>query len=114
MARVVDSLKPSRGGLLKKTVVGALACLVLYAIIGFFVMPLVVRSLITTYLSERLHRDVTIQTVSINPFMLTVQVQKGVITEPIHNLELVSFDELFMNLEAARCGRVDQSCGRSA
>ena len=85
---------------MKKIVVGALACLVLYAIIGFFVMPLVVRSLLTTYLSERLHRDVTMQTVSINPFMLTVQVQKGVITEPIHNLELVSFDELFMNLEA--------------
>ena len=85
---------------MKKTVVGALACLVLYAIIGFFVMPLVVRSLLTTYLSERLHREVTIQSVSINPFVLTVQIQEGVITEPIHNIAFVSFDELFMNLEA--------------
>lgn len=77
MARVVDSLKPSRGGLLKKTVVGALACLVLYAIIGFFVMPLVVRSLLTKHLSGRLHRDVTIQSVSINPFVLTLQIREG-------------------------------------
>ncbi len=100
MARVVDLSKPRRGGFLKKIVAGALACLVLYAIIGFFVMPLVARSLLTTHLSEMLHRDVTIQSVSINPFALTVQIQEGLITEPVHNLAFVSFDELFMDLEA--------------
>lgn len=85
---------------MKKIVVGVLACLVLYAIIGFFVMPLVVRSLLTTQLSEMLHRDVTIQRVSINPFVLTVQIQNGLLTEPIHNIVFVSFDELFMDFEA--------------
>ena len=81
-------------------VVGALTCLVLYAITGFFVMPVVVRALLTTHLSEMLHRDVTIQSVAVNPFVLTVQIQGGSITEPIHNLPFVSFDELFMDLEA--------------
>lgn len=83
---------------MKKIVVGALACLVVYATIGFFVMPLVVRSLLTARLSEMLHRDVTIQRVSVNPFVLTVQIQEGLITD--HNLAVVSFDELFIDLEA--------------
>lgn len=99
MPRVVDSWKPW-GGFLKKIVLGALVCLVLYGITGFFVMPVVVRSLLTTYLSEMLHRDVTIQSVSMNPFVLTVQIRESSITEPIHNLPFVSFDELFIDLEA--------------
>jgi uncharacterized protein involved in outer membrane biogenesis len=99
MAKVVDALKPWRGGL-KKIAAGALACLILYAIIGFLVMPAVVRSLLATHLSERLHRDVAIQSVSINPFALTVRIREGSITEPIRNLPFVSFDELFVDLEA--------------
>lgn len=86
------------GGFVKKLVASALACLVLYAIIGFLVMPLIVRSLLTTQLSEMLHRDVTIQSVAINPFTLTVQIQKGVITD--RDLAFVSFEELLVDLEA--------------
>lgn len=98
MGRLIDSVTPWRGGFVKKLVVSAVACLVLYAITGFLVMPLVVRSLLATQLSEMLHRDVTIQRVSINPFVLTVQIQEGVITD--HARAVVSFDELFVDLEA--------------
>jgi uncharacterized protein involved in outer membrane biogenesis len=52
------------------------------------------------HLSERLHRDVAIQSVSINPFVLTVRIQEDSITGPIHNLPFILFNELFMDFEA--------------
>jgi hypothetical protein len=85
---------------LKKIVAGVVVCLVVYAIVGFFMMPAVVRSRIITRLSERLHREVAIQSLSINPFVLSVRIQEGSITELIHNFPLILFDELFMQFEA--------------
>jgi len=73
--------------------------LVFFSIIGFLVLPPIVKSVLLTQLSEKLHREVSIQAVRINPFMLSVTVRGLEIKEPKSQTPFVSFDELYLNLQ---------------
>ena len=79
-------------------IVGAVA---LFAVVGFFVVPPVAKHYLVKNLSELLNRPVAIQDIKVNPFSMTVTVRGFVIKEPGGNPEVfVSFDELFVNLQA--------------
>ena len=51
-------------------------------------------------LSEKLRREVTIKTVKINPFMLSLRIQGFAIREPRSTKPFVSFDELYLNFQS--------------
>ncbi len=90
---------------LKKIFLGAIIFLVLFSIAGFFVAPPILKSVLTTKLSERLHRQVTIQKIRVNPFMLSLDV-KGVLVKDRENKgTFASFDELYINLQTASIWR---------
>ncbi|MDP2156962.1 MAG: DUF748 domain-containing protein, partial [Nitrospirota bacterium] len=73
--------------------------LVAFSIIGFLILPPIVKSILLKQLSEKLHREVSIQSVRINPFMLSVTVRGFEIREPKAQTPFVSFDELYLNLQ---------------
>lgn len=75
------------------------AFLVIFSITGFLLLPPIVKSVLLKQLSQKLQREVSIQSVRINPFMLSVTVRGFEIKEPKSQTPFVSFDELYLNLQ---------------
>ncbi len=92
-------------GFWKKVLRWSAISLVLYALFGFFVLPYVLKSVLASQLTQRLHREATIQAVSFNPFRLTLQVNDFVLKERNGTDPFVSFTELALNLEAVSVWR---------
>jgi uncharacterized protein involved in outer membrane biogenesis len=86
---------------LRKILIGTLIFLVLFTITGFFVAPPILKSVLTKKLSEKLHREVAIQKIKVNPFMLSVDIKGFVVKNREKSGTFISFDELYMNLQAA-------------
>ena len=84
---------------LKKLLRGVLVFLVLFSVMGFLVLPPVVKAVALKQLSEKLKRQVTIQAVKINPFMLSLTIDGFAIKEPGSSKTFVSFDELYLNFQ---------------
>jgi len=73
--------------------------LAVFSIIGFLVFPPIIKSVLLKKLSETLHRDVIIQTVRFNPFMLSLTVRGLEVKEPKSQQRFVSFEELYLNFQ---------------
>ncbi|WP_313951919.1 DUF748 domain-containing protein [Accumulibacter sp.] len=71
----------------------------MFSVLGFFALPPFVKSTLSTKLSEALSRPVAIESVSINPFTLTVQVAGLVIQEKGGGETLAGFERLDINAE---------------
>jgi hypothetical protein len=84
---------------LKKLVRGVLVFLVLFSLSGFFILPPIVKSVALKQLSEKLKREVTIQSLKINPFLLSLTVRGFAVREPRTPETFVSFDELYLNFQ---------------
>ena len=83
----------------KKIAVTIGACLIVYAFIGFVIVPLVLESILPKKLSEALHRPVHIENISLNPFALTAAVEGLDIQDKNSTSPFVSFEELFVNIQ---------------
>ncbi len=86
---------------LRKVLTGALIFLVLFTITGFFIVPPVLKSVLISKLSEKLHRKVTIEKIKVNPFMLSVDIKGFMVKDRANSGTFVSFDELYLNLQTA-------------
>ena len=74
--------------------------LAVVGVVGFLVAPPVVRSVAESALTQALHRPVSIEGVSINPYALSAEVRGLRIDEPGGGVEAASFKALYANLEA--------------
>lgn len=80
-----------------RVLLGVLAGLVLlYALIGFFLVPRIARSEITSYVEQQLHSKVSIGQIQFNPFTLTARVNQFSLTEA-DGTPIASFDSLLVN-----------------
>ena len=68
-----------------------------YALIGFLVVPPIVKPMIEEKLSEVLHRNVTVETLRVNPFAPSATVRGFVVRERSGDAPFVTFDELYLN-----------------
>jgi hypothetical protein len=68
-----------------------------FAVIGFLVVPPIVKSQLEQRLSERLHRTVTVETVRANPFAPSLTVRGFAVRERSGDALFVTFDELYVN-----------------
>ena len=91
-----NKLKPR----LKKIFVGLIIFFVLFTVLGFFVLPPILKSILTKKLSENLHRSVTINQIKINPYALSIAVRGLTIKDKDTSETFVSFDEFFVNLQS--------------
>jgi uncharacterized protein involved in outer membrane biogenesis len=83
----------------KKILVGILIFLFVFTVTGFFVLPPIVKSVLTKQLSANLHREVTIGQVRINPYTFSVTVRGLAVKERSSAATFVSCKELYVNLE---------------
>ena len=67
---------------------------------GFLVAPPLVKSIAEEKLSEQLHRKVTIEGISINPYALSAEVRGFRMLEPDGKATAASFASLYANVEA--------------
>jgi uncharacterized protein involved in outer membrane biogenesis len=72
---------------------------VCYTLIGFLILPAVVRLVAVSQLRQHLQREVSIAAVRMNPYTLTTTVQDMVVFEPDGKNRLAAFRELFVDLQ---------------
>lgn len=70
-------------------------------ILGFFVLPPIVKSVLLDQLGSALHREVTVERIYINPYALTAQVDGLAIHEREGEERVAGFDSLYLNLQAS-------------
>jgi hypothetical protein len=84
----------------RRRAVWAAAAVALYAIVGFFLVPLVARGQLEKILSETLHRQATVARVRFNPFTLTARIE-GFDLKDRDGAPLLRFDRLTVNLQVS-------------
>jgi uncharacterized protein involved in outer membrane biogenesis len=82
-------------------VISAAAFLIVFTLVGFFVVPLILKSVLTKQLTAALHRDVTIREVRFNPFALSATIRGLAVKEPKGPETFASLEELYVNLQAS-------------
>ncbi|MBN1364645.1 MAG: DUF748 domain-containing protein [Syntrophaceae bacterium] len=85
--------------ILKKIIIGLLIFLVVLGIVGFFIVPPIVKPLIMEKISAALHRKVAIEKIGINPYAVSVTVKGFSLEDPGKPKPFVTFDELYVNAE---------------
>ncbi len=94
---VAEKLRAPR---VRKAAIAAGALLVLWAVLGFFVLPVVLRPVVEKKLAARLHRPVTLRKLSINPFALSATLT-GLDVRDRDGGPFFSFERLYLNAEAS-------------
>lgn len=80
----------------KRTGIG----LAVIAVIGFLLLPLVIRPVLEKKLSEALHRTVTIRSLYINPFTIAAALKGVTISQRGAPDVMLSFEEFYVNVQA--------------
>ena len=84
----------------KKILLGILIFFVVFTLVGFFVLPPILKSVLVNQLSQNLHREVTIKQIKINPYALSITVRGLMVKEKGSPETFVSFEEIFLNLRS--------------
>jgi Domain of Unknown Function (DUF748) len=83
----------------KKILIGVIIFFVVFTLVGFFVLPPIVKSVLSKQLSENLHREVTIEQIKFNPYTLSISVRGLTIKDKGSSETFVSFGEIFLNFQ---------------
>ena len=75
-----------------------LGLLLFYAILGFLILPPIIRAIAVKQLSRQLDREVSIEKVKINPFVLSTTV-RGLLIKDKDGQPFVSWDEVYVNFQ---------------
>ncbi len=89
---------PLRGPRARKTLVAAAATLFVWAILGFFVAPPLLRPVVERRIGETLHRKATLRGLAINPFALSATLT-GLDVKDRDGGPFLSFERLYVNAE---------------
>ena len=84
----------------QKLLLAAVLGVLLYTLIGFLVLPPIVRAVAVRQLHKVLHRDVRIEAVRLNPYTLSATVRNMEVLEPGGQNRLAAFRELYVNLQS--------------
>ncbi len=83
----------------KKILIGVIIFFVVFTLVGFFVLPPIVKSVLSKQLSENLHREVTIEQIKFNPYTLSISVRGLTIKDKGSSETFISFGEIFLNFQ---------------
>jgi hypothetical protein len=82
----------------RKWVVWAVGLLVFYTIFGFLILPLIVRAVAVKQIAKQLGREVSIQKVKLNPYVLSATI-RGLLIKDKDGQPFVSWDEVYANFQ---------------
>src|SRR3954465_10328901 len=78
----------------------ALALLLVFTVVGFFVLPPIVKSQLEKRLSATLGRRVTVESVKVNPYALSLTLRDLAIKEKDGAAPFVGWRTLYVNFDA--------------
>lgn len=76
------------------------AALILYTLLGFFAVPRIARAQLESYVTEQLHRQVSVGEIRFNPFAFDTSIA-GLTLREADGSPVVSFRHLYVNAELA-------------
>jgi hypothetical protein len=82
----------------RKIVRWIVGLLLFYTIFGFFILPPIVRAIAVKQLSRQLDREVSIEKIKINPFVLSTTV-RGLLIKDKDGQPFISWDEVYVNFQ---------------
>jgi hypothetical protein len=82
----------------RKLINWVLGFLFVYAIVGFFILPPIIRAVAVKQLSAQLDRKVTIQKIRLNPFAFSTSV-RGLLIQDKDGQPFVSWDEVYVRFQ---------------
>jgi len=85
---------------LKKVLIGVIIFFAVFTLFGFFALPPILKSILIKQLSQNLHREVTIEKISVNPYALSLTAKGFKVKDRQTSETFVSFDEMFINLQS--------------
>jgi uncharacterized protein involved in outer membrane biogenesis len=85
----------------KKYALGILSFIVLVGVVGFFIIPPIVKSIVLDQLGAALHRPVKIRSISVNPYNLSVSLDGVTVHERQGSETFAGFDTLYLNVESS-------------
>jgi uncharacterized protein involved in outer membrane biogenesis len=88
-------------GRVKKYALGMLAFVALIGVLGFFIIPPIVKSIVLDQLAAVLHRPVMIRSISVNPYTLSVSLDGVTVQEREGGGTFAGFDTLYLNVESS-------------
>ncbi|MCD4719999.1 MAG: hypothetical protein K8S13_09090, partial [Desulfobacula sp.] len=86
-----------KDNLSKKIVLILAAIIVLYTLVGFFLLPVLGKNILKDKLSKALNREVTIEKIAINPYALTATIDVLAVKEKNKDI-FFSTKKIFANL----------------
>lgn len=96
----MDFLERARSPRGRRDAAVAGALLALWAMVGFVVLPMVLRPVVERKIGETLHRKATLKGLAINPFALSVTLKGLDVKDRDGTSPFVSFESLYVNAEA--------------
>ena len=84
----------------KKPLIGLVLLFAAYSLLGFFALPPILKSILTKKLSEALQREVTIEKIQVNPYILSLTGQGLKVKEKGSSETFASGEEIYLNLQA--------------
>src|SRR5262245_282580 len=103
---MADKLSWWRRRWVRRTAIGVGGALLLFTIVGFFVIPPIARSVAETQAGKALGRRVSIGKIRLNPFALSLTVERFQIYEPDATTPFVGFGRLYVNVQLSSVYRL--------
>lgn len=82
----------------RKLILWVLGLVLFYAVAGFLILPPIVRSVAAKQISKQLDREVSIEKVKINPFVLSTTI-RGLLIKDKDGEPFISWDEVYVNFQ---------------
>jgi len=89
--------KPLFKRIIHSTLIIISSLFIIYTIVGFFIVPMIIKSEAIDYIKEELKRDAEIESVSFNPFSFSLSVEGFKMYEREKKEIFISFKEFFIN-----------------
>ncbi|MBS1190656.1 MAG: hypothetical protein H6R10_2448 [Rhodocyclaceae bacterium] len=89
-----------RSRALRRTLWWSLGLFAAFVLVGFVILPPVAKSILERQLGEALHRQVSIERVAMNPFVLSAEVD-GLAVRGAEGQEVLGFDSLYVDAQIA-------------
>jgi len=85
---------------IRKLALWAAGLLLFYTVLGFLILPPIVRRVALKQISQQLDREVTIEKISLNPFACSTSV-RGLLIKDKDGQPFLSWDEVYVHFDAA-------------
>lgn len=95
---IVKKLKPT--GIIQKIIFWTIAFFIAYTIVGFFILPPIIKIISVNKIEENLNRQVSIDKIKLNPYALSLGINGLSVKEKDGDQDFISFKSLYINIQS--------------